>query len=55
MYRFDEHENRIYRIQHGLQRIGEVAVSDQNLIDLDVAEAAVRKTILDLNEKSVRS
>lgn len=54
MYRFDEHESRIYRVQNGFQRIGEITLDGDGPIDLVEAEALIRNAILSVNERSVR-
>jgi hypothetical protein len=54
MYRFDEHESRIYRVQNGFQRIGEIKINEEAMIDLVEAEFLIRNAILEVNEKSVR-
>jgi hypothetical protein len=42
---FDEHESRIYRTQNGIQRMADVQIDPDTLLDLDEVEAGIRQAI----------
>jgi hypothetical protein len=51
MYNFDEHENRIYRVQNGTQRFIDIDVGDDGVVDLDDISNQIEKALLELNVK----
>lgn len=53
MYRFDDLEFRVYRIQRSFQRFIEIRCDNKELIDLDDAETQIRRAFLELNHKAL--
>jgi hypothetical protein len=45
MYVFDEHESRIYRTQKGMQRMADIKLGDEKLMDLDETSDKIRSAI----------
>ena len=45
MYKFNEHENRIYRTQNGSQRMANVELVSSRFIHLDIATEAITTAI----------
>jgi hypothetical protein len=54
MFRFDEHENRVYLVQNGLQRLVDLNVGCDTL-DLDDIDTQVQKALFHLNALAHRS
>lgn len=53
MYKFDDYENRIYRVQTGLHRFVDVKIGKDGLVDLNDAENQIREAILKLTSRPV--
>ena len=51
MYKFDEYESRIYRVQTGLHRFVDVEIGKDGLVDLNDAETRIREAILKLTSR----
>jgi len=45
MYVFDEHESRIYRTQNGMQRMADIDLAKNKLMDLDDISDRIRSAI----------
>jgi hypothetical protein len=45
MYVFDEHESRIYRTQRGTQRMADIDLGDDKLMDLDETSDRIRSAV----------
>jgi hypothetical protein len=45
MYIFDEHESRIYRTQNGTQRMADLEIPQNEMLDLDEIEDQIRAAI----------
>ena len=45
MYVFDEHESRIYRTQRGTQRIADIELDGNKLLDLDDLSDRIKSAI----------
>jgi hypothetical protein len=52
MYRFDDHESRIYRIQNGMQRLIDLEIATP--MDLEDTDRKIQKALLELNEIALR-
>ncbi len=45
MYVFDEHESRIYRTQNGTQRMADIVIGGNKLMDLDELSDRIRSAV----------
>lgn len=53
MFRYDELEFRVYRIQRSFQRFIEIRCDNKDLLDLDDAETQIRRALLELNHRAL--
>jgi hypothetical protein len=48
MYIFDEHENRVYRVENGQQQLRDITIGDDGLIDLNDIEQQLKQALTEL-------
>jgi hypothetical protein len=53
MYRYDDLETRVYRIQRSFQRFIDIHVGDDGLVDPDEIEIQIHKAFLELNQRVI--